>query len=71
MQKCEVRIDLSKISNDLFIELIEAGALEERTLYNILLTMDVKNKQVLQAMQKKAEWPILVEDIQKRLEEVA
>ncbi len=71
MQKCEVRIDLSKISNELFIELIEAGALEERTLYNILLTMDVKNKQVLQAMQKKAEWPILVKDIQKRLEEVA
>lgn len=71
MQKCEVRIDLSKISNELFIELIEAGALEERTLYNILLTMDVKNKQVLQAMQKKAEWPILVEDIKKRLEEVA
>lgn len=71
MQKCEVRIDLSKISNELFIELIEAGALEERTLYNILLTMDVKNKQVLQAMQKKAEWPILVQDIQKRLEEVA
>lgn len=71
MQKCEVRIDLSKISNELFIELIEAGALEERTLYNILLTMDVKNKQVLQAMQKKAEWPILVKEIQKRLEEVA
>lgn len=71
MQKCEVRIDLSKISNELFIELIEAGALEERTLYNILLTMDVKNKQVLQAMLKKAEWPILVRDIQKRLEEVA
>ena len=71
MQKCEVRIDLSKISNELFIELIEAGALEERTLYNILLTMDVKNKQVLQAMLKKAEWPILVKDSQKRLEEVA
>lgn len=71
MQKCEVRIDLSKISNELFIELIEAGAFEERALYNILLTMDVKNKQVLHAMQKKAEWPILVKDIQKRLEEVA
>ena len=71
MQKCEVRIDLSKISNELFIELIEAGALEERTLYNILLTMDVKNKQVLQAMLTKAEWPILVKDSQKRLEEGA
>ena len=71
MQKCEVRIDLSKISNELFIELIEAGALEERTLYNILLTMDVKIKQVLLALQKKADWPILVKDIQKRLEEVA